>query len=297
MWIRARGINQIITNRDPQDARQLQRELAPLVCIPLSPRISPRSCSSLTSSGSQQLLVLALDVAYSDSVAVASAVLWDSSQRTSIWQAVRSSSIGDGADTLFPYVPGLLAFREIPLLHPLIDEALAHLHTSYGSNSDPNVVLLCDGLGIAHPQGLGLASHLGILYDLPSIGMAKNRFWGQYDMAELADLRGSRVVMHKPLSPCAASLKDDEDRQHDDDDDGQSRDKTEVGHVLRTQDGINPIFVSPGHRVSLDEVPDFVLHLCSRYRIPDPLRFADHIGRLEIRRLKVEMHAKQMTRR
>jgi deoxyribonuclease V len=137
----------------------------------------------------------------------------------------------------FPYVPGLLSFRESPVLLA----ALARLRTS------PDVILI-DGQGLAHPRRLGIASHLGLLLDLPTIGCAKSILVG--DAAEPGVLAGSRT----PLI-----------------DKGE-----EVGVALRTRDQVRPIYVSVGHRVSLDSAVRIVNQCLDGFRIPKPTREADH---------------------
>lgn len=141
--------------------------------------------------------------------------------------------------TRFPYVPGLLSFREIPA----VLEAFARLQAL------PDLVL-CDGQGIAHPRRLGIASHLGLLADLPTIGVAKSRLIGSH--AELSETRGSRVP-----------LFDKEER---------------IGTVLRTRTGVKPVYVSPGHRVSLDTATDYVMACTLRYRLPETTRWADRVA-------------------
>lgn len=136
----------------------------------------------------------------------------------------------------FPYVPGLLSFREIPLLLP----CFARLRTR------PELVIV-DGQGIAHPRRLGLASHLGLVLDLPTIGCAKSRLSGQ-PAGDLADERGARVPLR---------------------DQGET-----IGYALRTRTGTNPVYVSIGHRIGLDEAVHWVLACATRSRIPEPTRLA-----------------------
>lgn len=136
----------------------------------------------------------------------------------------------------FPYVPGLLSFREAPV----ILDALERLENT------PQV-LMFDGQGIAHPRRLGIASHLGVVLDHPSIGCAKSRLTGAY--TDPAPQRGSR-----------AWLRDGEEL---------------IGAVLRTRDRVKPVFVSIGHRVSLDTAVDLVLRCGGGYRLPEPTRRAD----------------------
>jgi deoxyribonuclease V len=138
----------------------------------------------------------------------------------------------------FPYIPGLLSFREVPGL-------LACLETL----RTPFDVILLDGQGIAHPRGLGLASHLGLAIGRPAVGCAKSRLVGE----------------HRPPGP----------RRGD-----HARLVFEgryVGSVLRTRDGVNPIYVSPGHLIDHPSSRRLALACCSRYRIPEPTRLA-HIA-------------------
>ncbi|MBL8179754.1 MAG: deoxyribonuclease V [Bryobacterales bacterium] len=176
--------------------------------------------------------VAGLDVAYSQDspeTFAAVVVLDAQSLRQLELRAVRTA-------VAFPYIPGLFSFREIPA----IAAALAQL------NSTPDL-FLCDGHGIAHPRRLGLASHLGLLYDVPSIGCAKTRFFGH------ADPPG-------PHRGDAAPILDA----------GEV-----IGAALRTQHGVKPLYVSTGHRVSLQTACHWVLRLSPKYRSPEPLRAAN----------------------
>jgi deoxyribonuclease V len=186
-------------------------------------------------------LVAGLDVAYakdSDQLAAAVVVL-DTATLTPVEQQAVTGTAS------FPYVPGLLAFREIPALAG----ALGRLRAV------PDV-LVCDGYGIAHPRRFGLASHLGLLAGVPSIGVAKTPFVGEYD--EPARGRGAWTDLT---------------------DGGET-----VGRVLRTQPGVNPVFVSVGHAVSLDDACDLILRLSPRYRLPETTRAADHLARATVAR-------------
>jgi deoxyribonuclease V len=136
----------------------------------------------------------------------------------------------------FPYVPGLLSFREAPLYA----EALGRLRER------PDL-LLCDGQGIAHPRGLGLAAHVGLLFDLAAIGVAKSRLVGEH--REPGAKRGSSTrLMYEHRC---------------------------VGRVLRTRDGVKPLYVSPGHRIGIEEAAAVVLSMATGYRLPEPTRRAD----------------------
>jgi deoxyribonuclease V len=139
----------------------------------------------------------------------------------------------------FPYVPGLLSFREIPA-------ALAALERLAVAPD----LLFCDAHGIAHPRRFGLASHLGLLAGLPSIGVAKTRLVGEY--REPATCRGSWVP-----------LVDRGER---------------IGAVLRTRAGVRPVYVSIGHGVSLETAIHYVMACTTRFRLPEPLRWAHRLA-------------------
>lgn len=141
--------------------------------------------------------------------------------------------------TAFPYVPGLLSFREAPA----VLEALRAL------SSAPDLILY-DGQGIAHPRRLGIASHVGLLADVPSIGVAKTRLTGSH--VEPPDERGAWV----PLI---------------------DRDEI-VGAVLRTRCGVKPVYVSIGHRIGLDSALRWVMACTTRYRLPETTRWAHRLA-------------------
>jgi len=147
----------------------------------------------------------------------------------------------------FPYVPGYLSFREIPALVKCLEKVRA-----------PFDVLLCDGQGIAHPRRLGLASHLGLLLDTPTIGCAKSRLIGQH--VEPGPHRGD-----------FAKLVDGGDY---------------IGSVLRTRENVRPIYVSPGHLVDHPSSRRIATACLTRFRIPEPTRVADIVADREKRRLE-----------
>jgi deoxyribonuclease V len=138
----------------------------------------------------------------------------------------------------FPYIPGLLSFREIP---PLL-AAWRKVKTA------PDVIIV-DGQGIAHPRRLGIASHLGLVLDVPTIGCAKSRLCGEFEEPPLS--RGA----WSPLTHQGET----------------------VGAALRTRDRCNVVYVSTGHRISLESAISVVLACASRYRLPEPQRLADHL--------------------
>jgi deoxyribonuclease V len=140
---------------------------------------------------------------------------------------------------LFPYVPGFLSFREGPAVMAALDMLRRR----------PDL-LICDGQGIAHPRRLGIASHIGVLADIPSIGCAKSLLVGRH--GPLPDERGATV----PLL-----------------DRGE-----QVGVVLRTRPGVKPVYVSPGHRVSIESAVRFVMACTTKYRLPETTRAADGLA-------------------
>ncbi|MFN6527228.1 deoxyribonuclease V [Nostoc sp. ChiSLP03a] len=141
--------------------------------------------------------------------------------------------------TTFPYVPGFLSFREIPA----VLDALEKIKTI------PDIIL-CDGQGIAHPRRLGIASHLGLLIDMPTIGVAKSRLIGKHE--ELAQTKGST----QPLIY-----------------NGET-----IGAVLRSRTGVKPLYISSGHRISLPTAIDYVLRCTPKYRLPETTRIADKLA-------------------
>jgi len=139
----------------------------------------------------------------------------------------------------FPYVPGLLAFRE----GPVVLSALGDL------TRRPDV-LVFDAHGLAHPRRMGLATHLGVILDLPSIGCAKSRLCGEY--TEPGPEKESWTV-----------LRDGEEA---------------IGAVVRTRDNVSPVFVSVGHRVDLETAVSLVLDCAPRYRLPETTRWAHRVA-------------------
>ncbi len=146
----------------------------------------------------------------------------------------------------FPYIPGLLSFREAPVC----------LMATEMLNHSPDVFLI-DGQGIAHPRRLGLASHLGLFLNRPTIGCAKSRLIGNYD--EVPRDRG-----------CYSLLKDGDNT---------------IGAVLRTKTAVKPLFISPGHLCQLEDAIRITLTCCTRYRLPEPCRLAHQ----EVTRLKAKL--------
>lgn len=144
-----------------------------------------------------------------------------------------------------PYIPGLLSFRELPCI----------LGAFKKLQQQPDLVMV-DGMGIAHPRRLGIASHLGILLGLPTIGCGKSLLVGHYDHTQLTPQAGSWV----PLT-----------------------DKHEtIGAVVRTKNNVKPLFISPGHLIDIQASIEFVLACSKGYRLPEPTRLADKLSKTNV---------------
>ncbi|MFQ5462763.1 MAG: deoxyribonuclease V [Phycisphaerae bacterium] len=204
----------------PQAAIKLQRDLADRV------RVRGRI--------RQLRLVAGADLAFTrdGKTCIAGAVVWDVARQAVVEQHIVRRAVR------FPYIPGLLSFREAPAILAVLRKI----------KTDPDAFLF-DGQGLAHPRRFGLACHVGILIDRPSIGCAKSRLIG--DETEPGIRRGS-----------VSALEDDGDC---------------IGMVLRTRDRVKPIYVSVGHRVSLQTAVDVTMACCAGYRLPEPTRLADQL--------------------
>ncbi len=203
----------------PEEAVRLQERLAALVQEAPLPR-PPRTVGGI-------------DVGVRDGISRAAVVVMTLPDLDVRFTAVHEMP------TPFPYIPGLLSFREVPVILKAL-EAIPEL---------PDV-LLCDAQGRAHPRRLGLASHLGVLLDHPTVGCAKSRLVGRHP--PVPDQRGAWV----PLV-----------------DRGET-----VGAVVRTRPGVKPVYVSVGHRITLAEAVDLVVRTAPRYRLPEPLRLAHRLS-------------------
>jgi deoxyribonuclease V len=203
----------------PVDARQVQRELSSLV-------IRHDTFRSVRS-------VCGVDVGFKGGVAVAACAVMSFPGLEILETRVCTSKVG------FPYVPGLLSFREIPALIPAL----------HALRLEPDLII-ADGQGIAHPLRCGLASHLGALLDKPVIGCAKSRLTGEYD--EPGPARGDWEYL---------------------------REGGEIlGAVLRTRARVKPMFVSIGHRIGLHSATWYVVECCRGFRITEPVRAAHHLA-------------------
>jgi len=141
---------------------------------------------------------------------------------------------------VFPYIPGLLSFREGPAVLAAWDKLTVK----------PDLVMF-DGQGIAHPRGIGIAAQMGLWLERPSIGVAKSRLYGKHETVGLQ--RGDRVALL------------------------DNRGNT-IGSVLRTRERTNPLYVSPGHLIDVEHATKFVLACCTGYRLPEPTRWAHKVA-------------------
>ena len=173
--------------------------------------------------------VAGADIGFKKDIARASVVVLSFPELQVVESVVTESPVR------FPYIPGLLSFREIP---PLLT-AFTQLQT------EPDLVIV-DGQGIAHPRRFGLASHLGLVLDKPAIGCAKSRLWGRYEEPESE--QGSYTYL---------------------------MDKDEViGAAVRTRKNVQVVYISIGHRISLDSARTWTLACCRGYRLPETTRYA-----------------------
>jgi deoxyribonuclease V len=178
--------------------------------------------------------IAGVDAAFSENRVFAAACLYTYPDLTCIekTQAARKLT--------FPYVPGYLSYRE----GPAIIDAVGRLKRR------PDVILV-DGQGIAHPRRIGIASHLGLLLDIPTIGCAKTRLIGEYRDPAFQKGKWSALYHQGEI----------------------------IGAVLRTRDGVRPLFISPGHRIDLGSAVRLVLACVKTYRVPEPLRCADQASK------------------
>ena len=184
--------------------------------------------------GKTPRMIAGVDAAFGGNCVTAVASMYLYSPLEQAEDAVSRERIG------FPYVPGYLAFRE--------GRAIIAAVKKLKRRPD---LLLVDGHGIAHPRGFGIASHIGVLLDVPSVGCAKSRLIGEF--AEPGRRKGEWTYL--------------------------SFEGRNVGAVLRTREDVKPVFISPGHMIDIPSSIAVVMHCVSRYRIPEPLRRADHVSK------------------
>jgi deoxyribonuclease V len=152
------------------------------------------------------------------------------------WPSLEPLEVSHVVTTVsFPYIPGLLSFREVP---PLL--------VAYDQLERKPDVLLCDGQGIAHPRKLGIASHIGLCLDIPTVGCAKKRLCGTHEPLELRKGNSTPLFLRKEI----------------------------IGHVFCSRDGVKPLYISPGHLADFESSNEIILRCLGRYRLPEPLRQA-----------------------
>jgi len=204
----------------PTEAVEIQRQLAPLV------REEPLDFEAVRT-------VAGLDVSVREDRVRAAVVVYDVRAQEVVDQAIWEGPVA------FPYVPGLLSFREVPAILPAL-EKLRQL---------PDVYML-DAQGRAHPRRFGLACHLGVLLEAPALGVAKSILVGRH--APLAEAKGSaEPLVHK----------------------GET-----VGLALRTREGVHPVYVSVGHRITLRDAGRLALRLAVKYKLPQPTHLAHRLS-------------------
>jgi len=203
----------------PDEAQNLQKELSAKV-------IKKKTFESLS-------LIAGVDVGFRGDEAIAAVVVLRYPQMEVVETATATVPVE------FPYIPGLLAFRE----GPAVVAALGKLQ------HEPDL-LIFDGQGLAHPRRMGIATHIGLIFDKPSIGCAKSRLFGTHH--EPGPRRGSYVHLY----------------------DGNEV----IGAVLRTKDNVSPLYISIGHRIDLNSAIEIILNCCKGYRLPEPTRLAHQLA-------------------
>jgi deoxyribonuclease V len=273
--------------KDENDAMQLESRVKDAILSQHS-RFNEKNNNSFS-----LRFVLALDIGYStnSNLNVAAGIIYDTIFNEIVVQKVLSQSISS-----FEYVPGLLAFREVPLLAKvakclLSDESYTNLAAENLHQTTANdIVLMCDGNGTLHPRLCGLACHLGILFGLPAFGVGKTYLIGApkdfhnssdefaYSFTDQSHIKDPDKVDFHPLKSTLPSLRGSMIPLY--------VQNQLAGHMLRTQDNVNPLFVSSGIGISQIDAVKMTLALCTEYRQPEPIRIVDHLGRMEIRRLE-----------
>lgn len=206
-------------------------------------RLAPkvRACSLRKTLDGTVRTVAGIDVSIRDDRAKAAVSVLELPDLTVVGEAVYA------CDVPFPYVPGFLSFREMPAILPALDRLLQDTETL------PDV-LITDSQGYAHPRRFGLACHLGVVLDRPAFGVAKSILTGTPD-GDLSPEKGSTVSLVDNGEP--------------------------VGAALRTRSNVNPVYVSIGHRITLEEAVDLTLRCSPRYKIPETTRHAHQLSQME----------------
>lgn len=213
----------------PSEAKEIQREL--------------RSKVSTERAFGQVNTVAGVDVSFKNEVARAAIVVLSYPELTPVDYSLAELPVE------FPYIPGLLAFREAPSVLAALEKL----------NTEPDLFIF-DAQGLAHPRQMGLATHLGVIIDRPSIGCAKSRLCGSH--YEPGPEKGSYVHLYDK--------------------------EVVIGAVVRTRTNVNPVYVSIGHQVDLPTAIEYVLGCCTKYRLPETTRYAHRVAGGE--RLQIEIN-------
>lgn len=209
-------------------------DLEPLQAAALQVKLARQVVRQSRKSLEDMATVAGIDTGYRNKTAYAAIVVLNLPDLRVLEKATAAKPIS------FPYIPGLLSFRE----GPVVLEALDKLKS-------PPDLLMIDGQGIAHPRRFGIACHIGLLTDIPSVGCAKTRLLGEYQ--ELHRDRGSTAFLRE---------------------NGET-----LGAVVRTRTGVKPVFVSIGHLIDLNDSIRIILKCCRGYRLPEPIRRADQLSK------------------
>ncbi len=224
-------------------------QLSPAEAIALQQQLTPQVNTTTPLDLKAIHTVAGVDVSVKDNISRAAIVVL-SFPELNILETVTAQ-----IPTPFPYIPGLLSFRE--------GAVILEAHQQLKNQPD---VYLFDGMGIMHPRRFGVASHLGLWFNKPTIGCGKTHFLGTYD--DPANTQGSfSKVMDKIRNPAQEGMKLSKSTVHD-------SEQECIGVVLRTRTNVKPIYVSVGHLATLDTAIDCVLRCTKRYRLPEPIRAA-----------------------
>ncbi|RKX65908.1 endonuclease V [candidate division TA06 bacterium] len=206
----------IAKNRDTKAAKKVQMLLRDKISLNDNTVINPH-------------FIMGVDLAYDKDMAFVSIVLWDNIKEEIV------SVFNDKGKVVFPYIPGFLSFREFPIFYQLYEKL----------TFEPDVIIF-DGHGYAHPRRMGLATHAGILLDIPTIGCAKSKLVGTYDVPENEENAYSELHHKNEI----------------------------IGYVLRTRKNVKPIFISPGNHISFGQSLKLIISLKRKTKLPVVMQMA-----------------------
>jgi len=213
-------------NLELDEAESLQRNLAKKISLKPAFKFSDLKT------------IAGCDVSYKNNKVSASLVIFKFPELTLIKQYKIVKEYKD----IFEYVSGFLAFREGPIILELLENV----------DFEPDVIIF-DGQGIAHPRGIGIASHIGVLFNISTIGCAKNFLFGKY--IEPENYKGAKSYLFNFSNEI-------------------------IGVVLRTKENVKPIFISPGNKINVELSFEIILNCCRNYRLPEPLRISHIFSKL-----------------